>query len=99
MLGRALKQLRIFHGLRQTEMADRLGISNAYLSQIESEQRTNVSIELVNKYAEIFDLYPHDVVRFSDELSEKEGVKRNSSAADRALKILEWISDEKKASS
>lgn len=96
MLGRALKQLRLFHRVSQKDLADSLGISNAYLSQIESGQKKNISMDIVEKYAEVFNLEPHHIVRFSDELSKKQGLHRNSAAAEKVLKILEWISDDKK---
>ena len=95
MLGRALKQLRLFHRVSQKDLADRLGISNAYLSQIENEQKKNISMDLIDKYAEAFNLEPHHIVRFSDELSSRNGIRRNSDAAEKVLKILEWISDDK----
>ena len=37
--GEKLKALRAGHGLRQSEMAERLGISVSYLSQIEHDDR------------------------------------------------------------
>ena len=37
--GEKLKALRAAHGLRQSEMAERLGISVSYLSQIEHDDR------------------------------------------------------------
>lgn len=37
--GRSLRDLRLAHGLRQGDMAGRLGISPAYLSQLENDQR------------------------------------------------------------
>lgn len=94
MIGRALKQLRLFYGLRQKELAERLGISNAYLSQIETGQKENITFDLIKRYAEIFEVEPHHIVRFSDELSKNNDIQRNKRAAEKALKILEWISDE-----
>lgn len=38
-LGRLIRDYRIKHGLSQSEMADRLGMTRAYLSQIESRNR------------------------------------------------------------
>ena len=36
MLSEALRLIRVFHDLKQTELADRLGVSKSYLSEIES---------------------------------------------------------------
>lgn len=45
--GRALQTLRLGHGLNQAQMAERLGISASYLSQLEHDDRplTNVLVE------------------------------------------------------
>ena len=35
MLSEALRLIRVFHDMKQTELADRLSISKSYLSEIE----------------------------------------------------------------
>lgn len=54
-LGTTLKHLRIASHIKQKAMAERLGISPAYLSMIENDQR-EPSIEIIEKYAEILDV-------------------------------------------
>lgn len=47
------KDLRLKRKLTQTEFATLLGVSTSYLSLLESGQRTNPSVELISKAAEI----------------------------------------------
>lgn len=94
MLFRALKSLRRFHQLTQTELARRLEISNSYLSEIESGNK-NPNIELLERYAEIFKMPTSSILLFSERLSSD--TRRSESirvaAADKILRMLEWITD------
>lgn len=65
MLGEALRLIRVFHDLKQNELARQLGISQSHLSDVERGEKTP-SQELVAKYAEHFDL-PISSIWFFDE--------------------------------
>lgn len=39
MINRALKTIRLYHNLKQSELADNLCISKSYLSEIESGKK------------------------------------------------------------
>jgi transcriptional regulator with XRE-family HTH domain len=93
MLSRALKLLRTFHQLNQNELAKILGISNSYLSEIESGNK-KPSLELLNKYSLAFKVPVSSILLFSEKLEEKKGSKiLREKAADKILRILEWISE------
>ena len=47
-------------------MSKALGISNSYLSEIERGKK-NVSIDLLNRYADIFGVRVSSLMRFSEE--------------------------------
>ena len=95
MLGRSLKVLRKFHQLKQTELAKRLEISNSYLSEIESEDKMP-SIELLNQYSIVFKIPVSSILLFSERLpDEKPSGKVRVLAADKILRMLEWVSDQK----
>ena len=95
MLGRSLKVLRKFHQLKQIELADRLEISNSYLSEIESEDKMP-SIELLNQYSIVFKIPVSSILLFSERLlDEKPSGKVRVLAADKILRMLEWVSDQK----
>lgn len=65
MLGEALRLIRVFHDMKQTELAEKLDISQSYLSSIERGEKTP-SQEIVNRYSELFDL-PVSSIWFFDE--------------------------------
>lgn len=95
MLNRALRLLRTYHQLTQTELAKRLGISNSYLSELEKGVSKEPSIELLNKYAEIFKMPVSSILLFSEQIDSRAstGAKLRVAAADKILKLLEWIDD------
>lgn len=67
MLSEALRLIRVFHGLKQTDLAERFGISKSYLSEIESGKKT-ASIELVQKYSVEFQIPASSILFFSESL-------------------------------
>lgn len=93
MLHRALKLLRTFHQLSQVELAKRLGISNSYLSEIESG-RKSPSVDLLDQYSEIFKLPLSSILLFSEQLEgATPGNKLRVKAADKVLRLLEWVAE------
>lgn len=68
MLGKALRLLRIFHGLSQTEAAKTLGISKSCLSEIESGDKTSAPA-LLQKYADAFELPLSSIIFFAENVS------------------------------
>ncbi len=93
MLNRALKLLRTFHQLNQTELAQRLGISNSYLSEIESGNK-KPGLDLLEKYSSVFKIPVSSILLFSEKLEDnRPSEKLREKAADKILRILEWISE------
>lgn len=94
MLYRALKLLRGFHQLTQTELARRFDISNSYLSEIESGTK-KPGIELLEKYAEVFKMPVSSILLFAERLESdtRPSEKIRVAAADKILRMLEWVSD------
>ena len=50
MLAQALRLIRVFHDVKQNELAARLGISKSHLSEIESG-RKQPRLELIERYS------------------------------------------------
>ncbi len=95
MINRALKLLRTYHQLTQVGLAARLEISNSYLSEIEKGVKPP-SIDLLNKYSSIFNMPVSTILLFSENIDGKKSITKNKirvSAADKVLKILEWLAD------
>ena len=94
MLNRALKLLRTYHQLTQVELAKRLSISNSYLSEIETGVKAP-GIDLLGKYSAVFKMPVSSIMLFSEKMSdeEKTGEKLRVAAAEKILRLLEWIDE------
>jgi transcriptional regulator with XRE-family HTH domain len=93
MNSRALRLVRIFHRLKQTDLADKLEISNSYLSEIESGVKSP-SIELLGKYSKLFRIPVSTLLLFSERLDEKKFSERvRVQAGDKILRMLEWVAE------
>jgi transcriptional regulator with XRE-family HTH domain len=92
-IGRALRLIRIFHQLKQGALAGRLGISNSYLSEIETGSKL-ASLDLLAKYAELFKIPVSSLMMFSERLDEHRLADRlRVKAGDKVLRMLEWIAE------
>lgn len=69
MLGETLKRLRGIYGYSAQELSECLGISKSYLSEIENGKK-KASIDLLQKYADLFGLRPSTLLRFSEDYEE-----------------------------
>lgn len=95
MLGRSLKVLRKFHQLKQVDLARSLQISNSYLSEIESEEKAP-SMEILRQYSVVFKIPISSIMLFSERLPDsKSSEKIRIVSADKILRMLEWVSDQK----
>ncbi len=77
MLSETLRLLRVFHDLKQIELAERLEVSKSYLSEIESGNRTP-SIEILQRYADVFKIPLSSILFFSENIND---VRRGRSVA------------------
>jgi transcriptional regulator with XRE-family HTH domain len=94
MLNRALKLLRTYHQYTQVELAKRLGISNSYLSELEKGDKTP-GLDLLERYSEVFKMPVSSILLFSESIGEdrKPGAKLRVAAADKILRLLEWLQE------
>lgn len=94
MLNRALKMLRTYHQLTQVELAKRLGISNSYLSELEKGDKTP-GLDLLERYSEVFKMPVSSILLFSESIhtQHKPGTKLRVAAADKILRLLEWLQE------
>lgn len=83
--------IRTFHDLNQSEVAERVGVSKSYISEIENENRTP-SLEVVEAYSKAFDIPMSSIMLFSEELSApSKGRSMKSLISKKILKMLEFI--------
>lgn len=71
MLGNTLKRLRGIYGYNAKEMSELLGISSSYLSEIENGKK-KVSMDLLERYSELFNLRVSTLIRFSEDYEDAE---------------------------
>jgi transcriptional regulator with XRE-family HTH domain len=67
MLNKALRLMRVFHDLSQKELAEKIGISKSFISEIESGKK-NLTIDLLQRYADFFDIPMSSIIFFSENL-------------------------------
>ena len=67
MLHKALKLIRVFHELKQKELAEQLEISTSHLSEIESGKKTP-TLSVLTRYAKIFEVPVSSILFFSENL-------------------------------
>lgn len=84
MLSEALRLIRVFHDVKQTELADRLGMSKSYLSEIENGKK-QPSIELIERYSAEFKIPASSIMFFAENLDQP---SQSAGAASRAKGVI-----------
>jgi len=91
MLNEALRLVRVYHDLSQSELSRELGISNSYLSELESGKK-QPTLDMLGKYSERFDIPASALLLFSEELeAPRPTEKLRKFAAKKLLALLEWV--------
>lgn len=91
MLHRALRTVRQFHRKSQTVLAGELGISNSYLSEIETGVK-KPGLDILEKYSIVFNIPVSSLLLFSEQIDTgTRGTKLKFHASNKVLQILEWI--------
>ena len=91
MLNEALRIIRAYHDITQTQLCSELGISNSYLSEIESGKKVP-SLDLLNKYSQHFDIPVSSLMFFSESLNKSKITdKIRVGAARKIVSLLQWV--------
>lgn len=80
MLGEALRLIRVYHDLKQKQVAERLDISTSYLSEIEKGHKMP-SLELVQRYSDAFGIPVSSIMFFAESV-------KDGGAYDRARSLV-----------
>ena len=67
MINEALRLIRVFHDLKQVELAKKLGVSKSHISEIEKGVKTP-SLDLIQRYAVSLHLPISSIMFFAEEL-------------------------------
>lgn len=98
MLNEALRLIRVYHDLSQTQLSYELQISNSYLSEIESGKKSP-SLDLLNSYSKRFDLPVSSLMFFSEHLdTAKITDKIRVGIAKKTINLLNWVAQKETAS-
>ena len=90
-MNEALRLIRVFHDLKQVELANRLGISKSHLSEIEKGSKTP-SLDLIERYSREFKLPASSIMFFAEELPNAQlGERVRSRIAGKVINILRFI--------
>ncbi|WP_407492047.1 helix-turn-helix transcriptional regulator [Pseudooceanicola sp. MF1-13] len=91
MIHEALRLIRVFHDLKQVELAEKLGVSKSHISEIEKGNKSP-SLDLIQRYATEFKIPVSSIMFFAEELpSAKSGDKIRSKIAGKVIDILRFI--------
>lgn len=89
MLSEALRLFRVYNDLKLVEMANKLGISKSYLSEIETGKK-EPSLKVLNKYSEVFQLPLSSIINFGEKLN-SHGNSLKEKIAKKILELLQEI--------
>lgn len=91
MLNEALRLIRVYHDISQTQLSLELEISNSYLSEIESGKK-QPTLELLKKYSIRFDIPVSSLMFFSENINNtKVTEKLRIGAAKKIIALLQWV--------
>ncbi|WP_395373714.1 helix-turn-helix domain-containing protein [Marinicella sp. W31] len=88
MIGTTLQLVREYHRLSQKALAQKLGISASYLSELEKNKK-KPNLTLLQKYQSEFDLPASSLIYIQEALDNGRG----DGIVNKALKILEWAKE------
>lgn len=96
MLHEALRLIRVYHDLKQSELAVKLGMSKSYLSEIERGTKPP-SVDLINKYADIFAIPASSILFFAENMDKAATVgaarQARTYVASKVLKLLQFLEE------
>ena len=84
MLNETLRLLRLVHGLKGKELAEKLEVSASYLSEIESAKKIPTT-ELLFKYSQVFNIHLSTLLFFAEEMDRKTTVGKIKNS------LREWL--------
>lgn len=91
MINKALKVIRQFNKIKQTDLANELNISKSYLSELESGKKP-VSLEILERYSQYFDIPVSSLMFFSESIDKKGKISERLREvfAGKIMELMEW---------
>jgi transcriptional regulator with XRE-family HTH domain len=76
MFGKTIYQIRKSKGYSLSQLAERVGISKSYLSNIEREIKKNPSIHVMGKIALALDMDLNELLRYGEEQAKEQQLEK-----------------------
>lgn len=97
MLSEALRLIRVFHDVKQNQLAYRLEISKSHLSEIESGKK-QPSLDLIERYSDEFSIPASSIMFFAEKLatpttSPRDGDRARGAIARKIINFLKLVED------
>lgn len=90
MIGEALRLVRVFHNMKQKDLAKTLDVSPSYLNEVESGKK-QVTIDLLQRYSSFFDIPVSSLLYFAERKDKHNSRPTVNPIAKKALKMLDWL--------
>lgn len=91
MLGEALRLIRVYHDLKQKQVAQRLDISTSYLSEIEKGHKTP-TLDVIQRYSDTFDIPVSSIMFFAETVRDGKGYDRaRSFVAGKMISLMQFL--------
>lgn len=91
MLNDALRLVRAFHDLNKTQVAQRVGLSKSYITELERGDK-KVTLEVLQKYADAFNIPVSSLMFFAEQAADASSAdKVRMAVAGKVVKMLDWI--------
>ena len=89
MINDALKLVRVYHNLKQKQLAEALELSASYLNEIVSGKK-QVTMDVLEKYSKFFKIPTSSLLYFAEHKG-LHGEKTVNPIAAKAIKMLDWV--------
>lgn len=90
MINEALRLIRVFHDLKQTQAAEKLGFSQSYLSEIERGTKTP-TLEVIHRYSDAFDIPASSILFFSENMDGSTKGAVTNMVAGKILALMQFL--------
>jgi transcriptional regulator with XRE-family HTH domain len=91
MLHEALRLIRVYHDMKLSDVAVKLGISKSYLSEIE-HGRKKPTLDIVEKYSKIFNIPVSSIMFFSENMGNTDKFqKARLAVASKVVSLLKFL--------
>ncbi len=90
MISDALRLIRVFHDLRQKELAEKLGIASSHLSEIEHGKK-QPTLQLLEAYAAQFNMPVSSIMFFSERMNDSHAERIRMQLSKKVVALLDFI--------